>query len=116
MHPDTIRPAARRLALVAIALSLASCAESFTGPEPGVNEVRVGDNFFNPGTRNIEDGTTITWTWNSGSTTHNVTFDDGPASADQSGGQYERTFNDPGNFPYHCTIHGSGMSGTIVVN
>jgi plastocyanin len=116
MHPIVTRPAARRVALGALALLLASCAESTTGPQPGENEVRVGDNFFNPGTRNVADGTTITWTWNAGSTTHNVTFDDGPASANQSNGQYERTFNDPGSFPYHCTIHGSGMSGTIVVN
>jgi plastocyanin len=111
-----VRSAARRLALGALALLLAACAEASTGPDPVANEVRVGDNFFNPGTRNISTGTTITWNWNSGSSTHNVTFDDGPASANQSSGNFERTFNNAGSFPYHCTIHGSGMSGTIVVN
>jgi plastocyanin len=115
MTSIALRRAATRAALALLAATLVSCSDP-TGPEPGPNEVRVGDNFFNPGTRNIATGTTITWTWNSGSTTHNVTFDDGPASADQSSGQYERTFNNAGSFPYHCTIHGAGMSGTIVVN
>jgi plastocyanin len=105
----------RLLACSALTLLLASCTEP-TGPAPGENEVRVGDNFFNPGTRNITNGTQITWTWNAGSSAHNVTFDDGPASPNQSSGTYQRTFDVGGTFPYHCTIHGSGMSGTIVVD
>src|SRR5688572_26789798 len=112
---QTVRPAVRRVALCAIALLLASCVEP-TGPEPAENEVRVGNNFFNPGSRSVTNGTQITWTWNSGSTTHNVTFDDGPASPNQSSGTYQRTFDVGGSFPYHCTIHGTGMSGTIVVD
>ena len=106
----------RALSAIALALLLASCAESATGPEPGTNEVRVGDNFFNPASRTVTTGTTITFNWNSGSTTHNVTFDDGPASANQSSGTFARTFDTPGSFPYECTIHGSAMSGTITVN
>jgi plastocyanin len=104
------------LLVAAMLTTLAACAESSTGPEAGPNEVRVGNNFFNPGTRTVGAGTEVTFTWNSGSSSHNVTFDDGPASPSQTSGTYARTFANPGNYPYHCTIHGSGMSGTISVN
>lgn len=110
--PSSLR---RSLTLAGLAALLVSCSDP-TGPGAGANEVRVGNNFFNPSTRTITTGTTITWTWNAGSTTHNVTFDDGPASADQSSGQYQRTFDNAGSFPYVCTIHGAAMSGTITVN
>jgi plastocyanin len=63
----------------------------------------------------VATGTTVTFTWNSGATQHNVTFDDGPASANQASGTYQRTFGTAGSFPYECTIHGSAMSGTITV-
>ena len=77
------------------------------------NSIAIGDNFFNPGATTVAVGTTVTWTWSTG-TTHNVTFGDGTSSGDRSSGSYTRTFNSAGTFSYQCTIH-AGMAGTITV-
>ena len=41
------------------------------------------------------------------------------AAADfQPGDEYRYVFTEPGEYPYHCTIHGThdiGMIGTVVV-
>lgn len=78
------------------------------------NAISVMDNSFSPASTTVPIGTTVTWTWG-GSRSHNVTFDDGTASTTQTTGTYTRTFNTAGSFPYHCTIHGTAMSGTITV-
>lgn len=104
-----------RIGFVAALLLLASCAEDPTGPQPAADEVRVGNNFFTPSTRTVPTGTTVTWIWNAGSSSHNVTFTDGPASPNQTSGEFTRTFTVAGSYPYQCTIHGTGMTGTVVV-
>ena len=82
------------------------------------------DNSFSPTTLNVTAGATVTWKWTacdgsgySACPTHNVTFDDGSnvASATQDKGDFNRTFTAAGTYKYHCTIHGSGMSGQVVV-
>jgi plastocyanin len=78
------------------------------------NSVSVGDDFFSPAATTVTAGTTVTWTWK-GSISHNVTFDDGTASATQSSGTFSRVFNTAGTYPYHCTIHGTAMSGSVTV-
>ena len=44
-------------------------------------------------------------------------FDDGSniSSGSQSSGTFSRTFTAAGTYKYHCTIHGSAMSGQVVV-
>jgi hypothetical protein len=83
---------------------------------PPVGNVQVGNNFFNPQTLNATVGTRVVWTWAADAVDHNVTFDDGPNSSTQSSGTFERTFSAAGTFPYHCTIHGTAMSGSVVVS
>jgi plastocyanin len=82
------------------------------------NQISVGDNFFDPPSTTLAPGTTVTWTWNgSGSVGHNVTFDNSAIgnSTTQTSGTFQKTFNTAGTFNYHCTVHGTGMSGTIVI-
>ncbi len=107
-----------------------------TGPQAGQkpggsmgapNSVTVSNNAFTPGDLTVSAGTTVTWTWNSctggdgygaGQTcvSHNVTFDQGPPnSVTQSSGTFTRTFAVAGTYPYHCTIHGTAMSGRVLV-
>ena len=88
-------------------------------PNPGgggstSNAIDVRDNSFSPSATTVVPATTVTWTWR-GSATHNVVFDDGPSSELQSSGSYSRAFPAAGTFPYHCTVHGSAMSGQVVV-
>src|SRR5690242_4035871 len=114
--PRTIVP---RLALAAL---LAACGDGYGSSTSGItgttstsgNAVRVADNSFTPSATTVASGTTVTWTW-AGSRQHNVTFDDGTASATQASGTFQRTFVTAGTYPYHCTIHGSVMSGTVTV-
>ena len=76
--------------------------------------VSVLDNFFDPTSSTILAGGTVTWTWGGG-VDHNVTFSAGSSSGTRTAGTFARTFADAGSFGYQCTIHGSSMSGTIVV-
>lgn len=84
----------------------------------------MDNNSFSPSNLGIQAGQKVTWKWGAcssdgyaGCVTHNVTFDDGSneASPTQGTGEYSRTFNTPGTYKYHCTIHGTGMSGQVVV-
>jgi plastocyanin len=97
-------------------LTTAGCSDA---AGPGSQDVSVTDNAFSPSTVTVTSGATVTWTWN-GSNQHNVTWVSGTpaASATQSSGSYQRTFDTPGTYAYYCTIHGSptgGMRGTVVV-
>jgi plastocyanin len=123
------------LVLFAIA-SLYGCGGSgggSTGPAntgggvntpPPAGGITVSNNSFSPGTKTVAVGTAVTWAWNSctgdpyyGQTcvSHSVTFDDGTTSATQDQGSYVRTFNAAGTYNYHCSIHGTAMSGSITV-
>jgi plastocyanin len=94
-------------------------ADTTTGPPnpmppAGSSTVTVDNNFFSPASKAVATGATVTWQWATGAATHNVTFDDGIHSDDQSSGTFTRTFTAAGTFPYHCTIH--GMQGTVTVS
>lgn len=84
--------------------------------------ITVTSSAFSPGATTVPLNTTVQWTWNTCSsdiygqtcTAHNVTFDDGVVMSDtQDHGSYSRTFNAPGTYPYHCTLH--PMTGSITV-
>jgi len=91
---------------------------------PPADGISVTNNMFTPGTKTVAVGTAVKWAWNSCSgdsysgqtcVSHSVTFDDGVASATQDQGTYTRTFNVAGTYNYHCSQHGTAMSGTITV-
>jgi len=78
------------------------------------NAVTVNDNFFSPVAAQVSVGTTVTWSWASGVSAHNVTFADGQVSGDKTSGTFSRTFNAAGTFTYRCTLH-PGMDGSVIV-
>ena len=104
----------RLLIVSAASAVLAACSE-YRDPsgDPAAN-VAVEDNRFTPQQFSVTPGGSVTWEWR-GSNLHDVTFDDGPASATQTDGQYQRQFSAPGTYAYHCTVHGLSMSGSVVV-
>jgi plastocyanin len=85
---------------------------------PTAADVSVGNNFFSPADTAVKVGGTGTWTWNSGGTTHTLTFTSGPpplpGETVQAMGTKVITFNTAGTYGYHCTIH-AGMTGTLRV-
>jgi len=107
---------------LALAALIAACGGGYGSSDTGItgttsatgNAVRVADNSFTPSATTVPPGTTVTWTW-AGARQHNVTFDDGTASATQASGTFQRTFAAAGSYAYHCTIHGSVMSGVVTV-
>lgn len=75
---------------------------------------------FSPGTLTIAVGDSVTWSYPTGTSEHNVHFTDGPAFPDQPsapsgpGWTVHRTFDTAGTFHYQCALH-TTMRGTIVV-
>lgn len=92
-------------------------------PDPTeINEndttIEIGDDFFEPEDISIDAGTRVIWEW-TGENDHRVDIEyqgEEALSDEQSEGTYEFTFDQPGEYDYHCTVHGPEiMSGTIVV-
>lgn len=93
---------------------------------PPADGISVNNNSFSPGAKTIAVGANVKWAWNScsgadpygGTATcfaHSVTFDDGTASPVQDQGTFNRTFTVAGTYNYHCSVHGTAMSGSITV-
>ena len=119
------RPRRRVLLVAAAAGGLLIAGGGLAAVAQDAHDVEVVDDQFSPATITIEEGDTVRWT-QSGSNPHTVTADDGsfdshptcPADCMGPGDTYEQTFDEPGEFGYHCTLHGSagsGMHGTVVV-
>lgn len=85
--------------------------------------VTVDDNFFAQKVIVVDAGTTVTWT-NEGQQPHNVkpAEENAFSSIDTGdldpGASADRTFDDAGDFPYFCSLHGTatnGQTGRIIV-
>ena len=80
--------------------------------------VNVSDFVFSPSIVTINQGESVTWHWVSG--THTIHSDSSPqawaeAASSSTNQLFSHIFSVAGTYPYHCTIHGSSMSGTITV-
>jgi plastocyanin len=117
--------------LVFTAATAAACSSN-TSPSDGngaAGTVTVGNIFFksghngtqNPAVDTVAAGTTVTWTWTgTGSTAHSVRSEGAPAFTSSqtmtgTGQTYTLAFTTPGTYHYDCAVHGSAMTGTIVV-
>ena len=72
----------------------------------------------NPAVDTIPVGSTVTWTW-TGSLPHGVQST-GSTSFTSSrimtgSGMHAVTFTAPGTYQYDCAVHGTAMTGTIIV-
>jgi plastocyanin len=96
---------------------------------PPAGGVSVTNNSFSPASRTVSAGNSVTWSWNSCTSTgdpygggggevcieHGVNFDDGINSPTQGQGTFTRTFTAAGTFNYHCAVHGTAMAGSVTV-
>lgn len=92
---------------------------------PTTVAVQIGDFFFksvrngtqNPAVDTIAVNGTVTWTW-VGAASHGVQSTGSPNftnSTTKTSGTYNFTFTAAGTYQYDCIVHGSAMTGTIVV-
>lgn len=85
-----------------------------TAPHSGpVTVVLLRHVSFDPATVTIRAGQTVEWVWEDAPIPHNVTFSSFH-SATMTNGTYYHTFNQPGTYPYSCTLHRQ-MVGTVIV-
>lgn len=95
---------------------MGGCGGGGGGPAPA-NQVSVGNDVFTPQSLTVAPSATVTWTWNSGGATHNVTFASSAIanSGDRSGGSFATAMPATvGTYNYQCTLH-AGMTGSIAV-
>ena len=111
------------MAMLASVLAGAACQDS-TAATPGADQVLMQNAAFNPFTRTIAAGTSVNFL-NEDDITHTVTSDSMPAGTTafntSVGGKqsFQVTLTVPGQYIYHCTIHGTahaGMHGVLIVN
>ena len=85
---------------------------------PGVS---VTNTAFTPRDTAVKIGGTVTWTWNSGTILHSVTYTGGPAplpaNSPTQGGvtTFSTTFPTLGRYTYRCSVHPTLMTGSVTV-
>jgi plastocyanin len=115
------RPMTLLVPLVLAAVVLAGCGGDGGGnggadaaPVAGVTEVAARDNQFTPPAIEVPAGATVTWAFEDGFVPHDVTGDGFTSGDPQRSGSFTHTFDQPGTYPYRCTLH-DGMTGRVVV-
>jgi plastocyanin len=118
--------AMRRLPALLVPLALAAVVVAGCGgegggdggadaaPVTGVSEVAAKDNQFTPPAIEVPAGTTVTWEFDDRFVPHDVTADGFSSGDPKRGGSFAHTFDQPGTYPYRCTLH-DGMTGRVVV-
>jgi plastocyanin len=115
----------RRLPALLLALALAAVVLTGCGgdggdggadaaPVTGVTEVTAGDNRFSPAAIQVPAGTTVTWEFKDRFVPHDVSGDGFTSGDPRRRGSFAHAFEQPGTYPYRCTLH-DGMEGRVVV-
>jgi plastocyanin len=85
------------------------------GPSAGPTVVRIANLSFGPSEVRVRAGTRVQWV-NADQVQHSVTAEDGAFDSGliDSGRSFERVFDRPGSYSYHCTPH-PFMHGRVIV-
>jgi plastocyanin len=107
----------RTAGLVATALGAGALGGQVAASGAASRTVTLKNIAFSPKKLSVSKGSTVTFAFRDGSTTHNVVsvgrrrFKTIP---NRSAGSRKRTFTRAGTYRYQCTLH-PGMTGRIVV-
>ncbi len=106
------------IATLAIATIFAGCTAQ--NGDDDLTVIRIVDGTadgFDPSNVTITAGTTVRWI-NQDNQAHTTTSDDDGETWDSGalspGDDFEFTFEEPGEYPYHCELHAPQV-GTIIV-
>ena len=94
----------KKLAVAVVATAAAGAAAV---PSQAVTTVRVGDDFFRPGSLTVRSGTTVVWRW-VGDNPHNVRVARGPVrfrSEVKRSGTYRKRMRRGGRYRIVCDVH-----------
>jgi plastocyanin len=84
-------------------------------PNPASATIQVVNFAFAPAVVTIRPGGSVTWVWNSDTTSHNVTFSTTAFnSPTRNSGTHVVRFAAAGTFVFRCTIHGD-ENGAVMV-
>lgn len=103
-----LRHAVAAMAIGAVASLPAAAVEA------AVHEVAIISFAFEPAVLEIDTGDTVRWTVRSGRHSATADGDEWDSGVMPAGATFERRFDTPGTFAFHCTPH-SFMRGTVVV-
>jgi plastocyanin len=109
----------RPLTLLAVsAVSIAALGGQIAGSAAASRTVTLKNIAFSPKSLSVAKGSTVTFAFRDGGTTHNVTSTGSlrfKTIGNRSSGSPRRTFTRAGTYRYVCTLH-PGMSGRITVH
>ena len=126
-HPNRLRslslPVLAAGILAFLLMPAAASAATRTVEVGQGGQLRFVDDVSHTSTTTIQAGDTVMWTWDNGfhSTTSGgcpggCTPDGNWDSGEHSGPHsFSFVFNTAGTFPYHCSVHGSTMQGSVIV-
>jgi plastocyanin len=104
--------------LVAACAALTGCAPAATNAATPVHTAQVDlppSYQFVPAAIQVQPGSTVTWT-NHDNFTHSVQVQgQGEVHMLRPGETTQIRFDQPGTYPYICTLHTQNMHGTVVV-
>ena len=104
-------PAVAVLAMTAVA----ACGGTGSSAPVATTAVSMAKSYrFDPKTIEIKAGQTVTWT-NNDNFTHTVKVDGQDDHKVDRGHSVSITFDKPGTYHYHCTLHSHDMHGTVIV-
>lgn len=101
--------------VLVLALMFMGGDEGNDGNDPGPNEVWIDDLAFEPFNITVSVGATVTWT-NNDAVSHTVTSDDMSFESGvlTNGETFQFTFDEVGQYFYHCALHPE-MHGVVTV-
>jgi|SRR3989338_2492164 len=108
----------RYILILIILIFLVSCSNKNSAPEDKVGDktIEISNFVFSQEELTLKVGDTVTWI-NKDNVKHTVTSDSGNELASEilsNQKSYSHTFNSPGEYTYHCSLH-PNMKAKVIV-